>query len=137
MPSTSEMKWNQKIPLITFPAVSPGFLHIGCSFRGDFPNLACARLVERLCLLVLIIFLLKCVCSPLTAMWVGSCTQTVLSGAHPLTAGNKIGCQGRARTYDRLINSQLLYLLSYLALLGRTMGIEPTTTGITIRGSTI
>ena len=59
----------------------------------------------------------------------------------------------RTRTYNQLIKSQLLYQIELTAQkrlrwnqkqhqkaslrLGWTMGLEPTTTGITIRGSTI
>ena len=42
----------------------------------------------------------------------------------------------RNRTYNLWIKSPLLYLVELTARLGWTMGLEPTTTGITIQGST-
>ena len=51
-----------------------------------------------------------------------------LSGRH--------GAPGRIRTPDPLIRSQMLYPAELQAPMGREMGLEPTTTGITIQRST-
>ena len=38
---------------------------------------------------------------------------------------NKPGCDGRARTYDPVVNSHLLFLLSYIANMVEAPGVEP------------
>lgn len=48
----------------------------------------------------------------------------------------KIGAPEEIRTPGLLIRSQMLYPAELQAPMGREMGLEPTTTGITIQRST-
>ena len=48
----------------------------------------------------------------------------------------RIGRSSRIRTYDPLVPNQVRYQAAPCSELGWMMGLEPTTTGITIRGST-